>query len=128
MKSFLDLSNEELEEVINTGKFPDGVDLTSIVQDPNLYKFIKRPYKLAKEVLRRKGAGSGYSPSQKTQELKEKALLLKEKQIELQLKKIAKQTEFYGMLQTMNKSILSLREEVSKVVRLVRNLDKKGGE
>jgi len=58
MRSILSLDKEELTNIMNTGKLPEGISLGGIEERPDfntLYRWRANPSRLAKELLKSRG-------------------------------------------------------------------------
>lgn len=137
MKSFTDLSIEELKRIMQTGRFPDNIDLSQIIIDPKLSKLLQKPHKLAERFLEEKDpklqrkTTTIYIPSQDTKSLKERSLQLKAEQIDIAKMKINQKTVLYQKIDKMETSIKQLRIEVKTITEALKELlksYKKGGE
>ena len=130
MKSILELTVDELNEIINTGRLPEGTDLNAIVGDPRLNKFIDKPHLLAKHILKGRGGSGkvevGYKPSTVSMELRLRSLKLKEEELQLKKEKQSHGRDNFRKLTTIDERtrkiedmIKDIRETVDRILGII---------
>ena len=121
-RSILDLTLDELEQVINTNELPDGVGLQGIENRKDFDKLFRHrlnPKYIAQALVRDKATKPQAKGPSESEEVKKLRLELKQKEIDVRTAKAQNQTE---MNQRIMNKLLSIESAVQLLAMRVEHL------
>jgi hypothetical protein len=125
-RTLFELTTEELQTAVETGKFPDDLTWEGLEDHPmfaTLFRHRHNPSKLASSLLKERGIspsrGVSYKPTIPA-EVRLKKLELREKEIALAEKRLTKYTELHKMLSEVKKDVNMLLKVTTKLVEYLK--------
>ena len=137
-RTWLDLSIEELEQILTTGTVPSNLGWGTLPQHPEFSKIFRvreQPARIAKILLDNIIKASGIKPPPKgghqkityvpalSPEYREQRLILKREELEMQKGKQKNQTVMFEKICQLETDLNTVRRYLKDVLSVVRDLD-----
>lgn len=137
-RTWLDLSVEDLEEILATGTIPEGVGWGSLPQHPDFAKIFRvreQPARIAKILLENITKAAGITPPKTegkqrltyvpalSQEYRDQRLQLKKEELELAKGKQKNQTVMFEKILQLETDMHMIKKYMKDILSVVRDLD-----